>query len=900
MCAKINGLGQDPKAIPNNLDAEKQYLASKGVDTTNMDEAGIRAKAQELRQQDSVPNSVVAGDDPNKEPKKAVDKGGSVFNKIEGAKGPSVTVTDNENHEITFDNYTSDKKFDRYLARNGFNDDQIDEILAEKDPEKVQAKLKAGLDAHGEKKKSGTLVLDKDRYAKLQPFKEEKPLENSPKKALKNRFSKEEYPDLYNKKGELKTNKAWKEFENQRFIELKFGDKSEKARIQEFVDQGMLLAQAKKNVKAQNESILKQEKFAQNKKLNGETLTEAEQEFVTLRERAHDDAKNIKKFSKNVEKVTERINEAIDKMNKWDWNKDLNASQKEKIRKAVKNYEVDQNIPNLYNNMFDESGNLKNEKKNMLYQFVMDRVTGTDAQVNKSAKKGGFFAKIFKKQNEEYTEKAASRDLGLNKKDIENMGFAWENQINWGKVMTDGVAPALLGAAFGAAVADKDRGFATDSKTANANAVATVDGQTIRESKPYSGSVDYKVNGETVMQIPYDGVVDFVKEIAGKTVTATDSQTAVANASATASVSAVLPAAIIAGTTAMVHSMYDQGVNGQEKDIFRGHLIRTIQTSTSKTELKTPDDVLKACGMKNSKNNQQYQLAREILSYYYDEKGTLHTTELEADWKYNAGYKSEYLNMEEGAMWLDQLKKKGRIRSVDNKVKVTIPPEVINAIYHDIQGNGDLYNSNGEVTKIDGYNAVGSSAEARDTKTMNRNKVNPKETLAEQLQKQPTNKAQYAVSYVDKAKHPDTVKINAKPQVNPDGSKNFLQPEEITFVDSTNGKLHTYTFKLVTDTSKYPKLSHEQGPFYQVISGVDEQGKNILNPKKHVEIFRLNAEQQVAKEMRFQDDKGALINAQILHYDYNMIQDSENYPGYGVSMVNNNLIDPFNPKPKKK
>ena len=202
MCAMINGLGQDSKTISNNLDAEKQYLKSKGIDITNMDETGIREKAQELHQQDSVPNSVVAGDDQNKEQKTAVDKGGSVFSKSEGAKGPSVTVTDNEGHEITFDNYTSDKKFDRYLVRNGFNDDQIDEILAEKDPEKVQAKLKAGLDAHGEKKKSRTLVLDKDRYAKLEPFKEEKPLENSPKKALEDRFSREEYPDLDNKKGE--------------------------------------------------------------------------------------------------------------------------------------------------------------------------------------------------------------------------------------------------------------------------------------------------------------------------------------------------------------------------------------------------------------------------------------------------------------------------------------------------------------------------------------------------------------------------------------------------------------------------------------------------------------------------------------------------------------------------
>lgn len=125
------------------------------------------------------------------------------------------------------------------------------------------------------------------------------------------------------------------------------------------------------------------------------------------------------------------------------------------------------------------------------------------------------------------------------------------------------------------------------------------------------------------------------------------------------------------------------------------------------------------------------------------------------------------------------VEKKGRIRSVDNKVKVTIPPEVINAIYHDIQGNGDLYNSNGEVTKISGYNAIGSRAEARDTKTMNRNKVNPKETLEEQLQKQPTNKAQYAVSYVDKAKHPNTVKINATPQVNSDGSKNFFSRKKL-------------------------------------------------------------------------------------------------------------------------
>lgn len=861
MCANsIDGLGANKQPATANLDAEKQYLTSKGVDISGMDEAAIRTKAQELRQ--------------NEAPK------GSVFTaRKEGAKGPSVTVTDNENHEITFDNYTSDTKFQRYLARKGFTDEQIDDILAEKDPEKVQAKLKAGLDADGEKNKSGTLVLDKDRYAKLEPFKEEKHLENSPEKALKERFSKEEYPDLYNKKGELKTNKAWKEFENQTFIASKFGGKSEKARVEEFVANGMSEAEAKKNVKAQNESILKQEKIAQNKKLNGETLTEAEQEFVDLREGAHDVAKSTKKFSKNVEKVTERINDAIDKMNKWDWNKDLNASQREKIKTAVKNYGNDQKMPNLYNDMFDESGNLKN--KNMLYQFVMDRVTGTDAQVNKSAKKGGFFAKIFKKQNEEYTEKAASRDLGLNKKDIENMGFAWETQINWGKVMTDGVGPALLGAAFGAAVAGK----AHDSKTAEANAVATVDGQTIKESKTYSGAVDYKVNGETVMQIPYDGVVDFVKEIAGKTVTDHDAKTALA----TASVSAVLPAAIIAGTTAMVHSMYDQGVNGQEKDIFRGHLLDTIETS--KAELKTPDDVLKACGMKETKNNQQYQLAKEILSYYYDEKGTLHTTELEADWKYNAGYKSKYLNMEEGAMWLDQLKKKGPIRSINNKVKVTIPPEVMRQIVYDIQGNGDLASITGtQVIRVDDYEAKGAEAEARDYRTMDRNKVARDITNEAQLANVDKNRAQYVV-----ANAPAGEKIQVQPRVI-DGQNDYNTPSVITMTDVTNGVKHTFTYELVTNESQYPSLANETGPFYKLIGAEDAQGNSILNKTSHDEIFKLNLIENDPEVRNVQDENGNPVDVEIRRNDYNLVQPNENYPGFGTSSVNNKLYRPFNPK----
>lgn len=869
MCANENVSGLNPtntsisQSHVSELEKKKQQLRQLAPHLNNidsMDEAQIDAEIRKLS--NSNPNSVIA--DNGAKPPVDANASGSVFTtRKDTPKGPSIKITDNDNHEITFDNYTSDVKFQRYLARKGFNDDEIDAILSEKDPEKLQAKLKAGLDADSEKNKSGTLVLDKDRYAKLEPFKEEKHLETSHEKAMKEHFPQSEYPDLYNKKGELKQNKAWKEFENQTMFAGLSGGKSEKERITEFVKQGMTEAEAKKNVKAQNESFLKQEKVVQNKVMNGEELSDEEKRFVSARDGAHDVAKSAKNFSKNVEKVTDRINEAIDKMNKWDWNKDLNSTQREKIKKAVKNYGADQNMPNLYNDMFDESGNLKN--KNMLYQFVMDRVTGTDAQVNKSAKKGGFFSKIFKKKNEEYTEKAASRDLGLNKKDIENMGFAWEKQISLGKTLLDGAIPTVLGAAFGAAISDSKE------------AIAKVDKQTINETKPYSGSVDYKVNGETVMKIPYDGTVSFFREIAGDI------------ASDKAQVSAVLPSALMAGIPATLHSLYTQGTKGQEKDIFRGNLIATI--ATSKTELKTPDDVLKACGMKESKNNQQYQLAKEILSYYYDDKGTLHTTELEADWKYNAGYKSKYLNMEEGAMWLEQLKNKGKIKSNNNKVKVTIPPEVMRQIVYDIQGNGDLAPLVGtQVIKVEDYKAKGAEAEARDYKTMTRNGVATNITNAEQLANVNKNRAQYVV-----ANAPTGEKVQVTPRVADNGENDYNTPSVITMTDVTNGVKHTFTYELVTDISGYPSLRNEQGPFYKLIEAKDGQGNNILNKRVHDEIFQLDLVENEPEIRNVQDEKGNPVDVEIRRNDYNLVQPNANFPGFGTSSVNNKLYKPFNP-----
>ena len=871
MCANENVSGLNPTNTTgvsqppvSELEKKKQQLRQLAPNLDNIDsmtEAEIEAQIQKLSNPN--PNSVIA--DNGAQPPVNANASGSVFTTRKGSpKGPSITVTDNDNHEITFDNYTSDWRFSAYLGRKNFTDKEIAEILSEKDPEKLQAKLKEGLDAYSEKNKSGTLVLDKDRYAKLEPFKEEKHLEASHEKAMKEHFPQSEYPDLYNKKGELKLNKAWKEFENQTMFAGLSDGKSEKERIAEFVAQGMTEAEAKKNVKAQNESFLKQEKIVQNKIMNGDQLSDEEKRFVDARDGAHDVAKSAKKFSKNVEKVTDRINEAIDKMNKWDWNKDLNSTQREKIKAAVKSYGKDQEMPNLYNDMFDESGNLKN--KNMLYQFVMDRVTGTDAQVNKSAKKGGFFSKIFKKKNEEYTEKAASRDLGLNKKDIENMGFAWEKQISVGKTLLDGAIPSVLGAAFGAAISDSKK------------ATAKVDDQVINETKPYSGSVDYKVNGETVMKIPYDGTVSFFKEIAGDIATEK------------AKVSAVLPSALMAGIPATLHSLYTQGTKGQEKDIFRGHLLDTIATATSKTELKTPDDVLRACGMKDSKNNQQYQLAKEILSYYYDDKDTLHTTELEADWKYNAGYKSKYLNMEEGAMWLEQLRKKGKIKSNNNKVKVTIPPEVMRQIVYDIQGNGDLAPLVGtQVIRVDDYQAKGAEAEARDYKTMTRNGVATNITNAQQLANVNKNRAQYVV-----ANAPTGEKVQVTPSLI-EGVNDYNTPSVITMSDVTNGVKHTFTYKLVTDISGYPSLKNEQGPFYKLISAEDGQGNSILNKRAHDEIVQLDLVQNEPEIRNVQDEKGNPVDVEIRRNDYNLVQPNANFPGFGTSSVNNKLYKPFNP-----
>ena len=578
--------------------------------------------------------------------------------------------------------------FTVYLAQHGYAADEIIALLDNPlgiDMNKIKEKLDINdanpANRHG--RADNVLLLDIDRYAKVEPFTPQpKVPENQFLEELKQMFPKAKYPKLYKKDGSLNERKAWKELEKELLFEGFYG-KSRQDRIAELVTQGQSQESAETVVDAQNAQILRVEENIERKRAQDPSYqpTEEEQRILNARTGAHDLIKHMKKFKKNVDNSTKRINNAIQKMNNWHWT-DLKKDQQDKIRNAVLAYSKDQALavnPNaseteqlaMYNAIFDEVGNVPDEKKNAFYQFMMDYVVGTDGQVNKSAKKGNFFQKLFQKRNMEGTEKRASRELGLDKKDIENMGFDWEGQINWGKALLDGLPAGALGAVFGAALSNSD----SDSNSATAHAEARVDAQDITGETPYSGSVDYMVNGEVVMQIPYNGVVQCLHHIPGAF--ASDSQTATAFSEA--KISAVLPSALIATGAAVLNSAIDQGINGNEADVFRGNLSQILQTKGQDSLTQKPGDpqaehssnyipenVALLAGIKPGTD--EFTLACKIVEYYVDDKGKFHKTEFLTDWQYNGGYDSKYLNKEEAAVWLNDLKKRGPIKAPDNQV----------------------------------------------------------------------------------------------------------------------------------------------------------------------------------------------------------------------------------------
>ena len=241
-------------------------------------------------------------------------------------------------------------------------------------------------------------------------------------------------------------------------------------------------------------------------------------------------------------------------------------------------------------------------------------------------------------------------------------------------------------------------------------------------------------------------------------------------------------------------------------------------------------------------------------------------------------------------MWLEQLKNKGKIKSNNNKVTVTIPPEVMRQIVYDIQGNGDLAPLVGtQVIRVDDYKAKGAEAEARDYKTMKRNGVATNITNAEQLANVNKNRAQYVV-----ANAPTGEKVQVTPSLK-EGVNDYNTPSVITMTDVTNGVKHTFTYELVTDISGYPSLKSETGPFYKLIEAKDGQGNSILNKRAHDEIFKLDLVQNAPEIRNVQDKAGNPVDVEIRRNDYNLVQPNANFPGFGTSSVNNKLYKPFNP-----
>lgn len=798
-------------------------------------------------------------------------------NAIKGAGTGNATIEiDGTMYTLSKDN----RKLGYFLARNGFSDEEL-EVLFDKSPDEIRLAIQAKVQqTKPNKRTDNVLLLNSDRYAKLDNFeKMEKLPEKSPIYAeFEKSWPRDKYPKLYKKDGTLNEKKAWQQYEDALFLDKIYGGKSIETRINDLVQQGKTPEEAQLIVEKQNEQALKVEKRIANKQYDSNyQLTESEQRIVDARKQAHDERKYTKKYSDNIEKVTKRINNAIEKMNNWEWSH-LKPEKQKKLREAYQRYiqlQNEQDPEHPIPDIFDEAGNLKPGCKNYLYQFVMDTVTGTDGQVNKSAKKGNFFQKLFKGENKEFTEKRASLDLGLDKKDIEDMGFDWEGQISWGKALLDGIPPALLGAAFGAAVGR--------SKSDTQTATAQVGEQVIDEqvTTPYSGvasgqvtSVDTytdkygttSVTHTTDVNIPYSGetLARFVKVIPGVIENV--------NANANVSINAVLPATLTGLVTGILNSAINQGINGQEKDIFNENLWQTLATETP----DSPEHLVTMTGM--SLDSPEGKLARDIAEFYYDkdtkkfDKQTFLT-----DWQYNGGYKSKYLNNQEAAMWLYNLQKRGPKETPETQVTINVPPKILQQVVTNI--NNEFFDTQGN--RVENLTIVGAETEAAGADVARlRNLGNPqKYTLTRNtafstneqtaLNTNGNTRVQMVVS---------TAGTEVEPRVNADGTKDYATPQTVTIKDKTNNdNVHIRTYKFVE--------FRNNKPVYELISITDADGNNIK--AKHKEEFELIIHEEPDKtELKYDQETNTYHYITAKFYEYNFAQGMEDQKGLNLAGTN--------------
>lgn len=775
---------------------------------------------------------------------------------ISGAKNKKPTITiDGETFELS----STSTKLVAHLARLGYSNDEITQFMDKSLDEKKLSLATKKQQAKYNNRSNQMLLLDADRYAKLDNFERQEKITDNTTSKLTKAFPQDKYPELYNKNGTIKERKAWKVYEDQTFLNMYYTKKleglsdPESSKIKEML---------KENPNRLLEQLKKDEKRVQSKLNSGyslDQLSNEEQEIYNARKAAHALKKDTKKFSHNVDKSVERINNAIEKMNTWDWNM-LNKTQQNKIMSEYRKYMNAQNgaDPNgtQIEDIFDESGNLKEGKKNHLYQFVADYVTGTDAQVNKSKKKGNFFQKIFSKRNKEGTEKWAARELGLNKKDIEKMGFDWENQISIGQVLIDTLPATAAGALFGYAVSSKDA--ASDSKTATAT--ASTPAQNINEDIPYNGYLGYFVNGELVQNLPYEGVVNFTKSIPG--VFSSESQTA--NAAAEAKTNAVLPSMMIASGAAALNSLYRQGTDAQEKDIFNNRILQYLTTH----EVSSPDEIIKQTGIKAGSDEEK--IARDITKYYFDENGKFDSKTFATDWQYNSGYHSDYLNKSEAFVWLEQLQRNGGPKRPKVDVTVNAGPDISEETITNV--NNNFFSSSNDI--------VGLEMESHSTEAgvVDHGLVNKYKQYTRQINYDVSEESRLSVNK-EKALNTkgkgqyqlvlSTEGTDVNPRILNDGTVDYKVPKAVVISDKTNGKSHAFSYEYVRDD--------ENGrPLYKRSQAVAVENNADISTQ-HEELYHLVRHENGAprKEAKWDPETGKIVIYTVYNYEYDFHQDDE-------------------------
>lgn len=212
-------------------------------------------------------------------------------------------------------------------------------------------------------------------------------------------------------------------------------------------------------------------------------------------------------------------------------------------------------------------------------------------------------------------------------------------------------------------------------------------------------------------------------------------------------------------------------------------------------------------------------------------------------------------------------------------------------VMYDINGNNQLnssYHSEDPVTVKETYTTIGSDAEDRDLTKMANRKVKTNITNAEQLANVKTNSAQ-AVFANTKGN-----KLEVTPTVDKDGKCNYDQPKEVVIHDSSNGAEHIFKYVLLDQEKAkkdHPGLAQAEGPFYQLVSVTDKDGKDISNPDKQIEIKSLKVVPLESEFKTITNKDGNEVTIEIRRNDYKFYQ-NEHHPGNNHTSINNKKAGP--------